>query len=43
MERNISEHQLSGCRMSPNHIKFAASKEIFCKVLTTHLFKLAYL
>ena len=27
----------------PNHIKLAASKDIFCKVLKTHLFKLAYL
>jgi len=27
----------------PNHIKFAESKDIFCKVLKTHLFKLAYL
>jgi len=27
----------------PNHIKLAGSKEIFCKVIKTHLFKLAYL
>jgi len=27
----------------PNHIKLAASKHIFCKVLKTHLFKLACL
>ena len=27
----------------PNHIKLAANKDTFCKVLKTHLFKLAYL
>jgi len=27
----------------PDHIKLAASRDIFCKVLKTHLFKLAYL
>ena len=27
----------------PNHIKLAASKDIFSKVIKTHLFKLAYL
>jgi len=27
---------------SPNHNKLAASRDIFCKVLKTHLFKLAY-
>ena len=27
----------------PNHLKLAASIDIFCKVLKTHLFKLAYL
>jgi len=27
----------------PRHMKLAANKDIFCKVLKTHLFKLAYL
>ena len=41
VRRNLSEHQLPGCGI--NHMKLAANKEIFCKVLKTHLIKLAYL
>ena len=43
-ERNLSGHQPTVWNNMPNHIKFAANKEIFCtKVLKTHLFKLSYL